>query len=140
MKTKQHRTIRWIALGLAVAVVAGLLYINLATVFYDPDVFAQKAWDRVESARFGGGLEQEKLLADGWEDAEVEMVRGARLFMLPSSGVAGLWREFNLGLLMLNGGRTVHVVVHTENDGWLGPIGAYYNPFTGVLVGIDLRF
>ena len=137
---KMRRALPWIAAGLVVAVVAGLLYCNLATVFYDSDVFAQKAWDRIESARVGRGPKQEILLADGWEDAEVEMVRGARLFMATESGWDGFWREFNVGLLMLNGGRTVHVVFHTENDGWLGPIGAYYNPFTGVLVGIDLRF
>jgi hypothetical protein len=136
---KKRHLLRWIALGLVAAVVVGLLYCNLATWCYDPDVFAWKAWVRIQTHGLGMETEREALLADGWKDAEVEMVRGARLDVIPMSGWDGLWREFNLGLLMLNGGRTVHVVFHTGLDGLLGPIGIYYNPFTGVAVGYDLR-
>jgi hypothetical protein len=131
---KKHRAFRWIVLGLVAAAAAGVLYCNLATWFYNPDVFARRAWTSATSEQGGeSGTMREQLLAAGWEAAEVEMVKGHNTGMTLDP-----WQEFNLNLLMLNGGRAVHVMLHTDLDGILGPIGIYFNPFTGVIVGYDL--
>jgi hypothetical protein len=130
---KKHPAIRWTTLGLVVAVVAGLLYCNLATWFYNPDIFARRAWTLTTTEDLESGTLREQLIAAGWEAAEVEMVQGHSI-----GATRGAWQEFNLNLLMLNGGRAVHVMLHTDLDGLLGPIGIYFNPFTGVIVGYDL--
>jgi hypothetical protein len=135
---KKHHAIRWTTLGLVVAVAAGLLYCNLATWYYDPDVFARRAWTYATTEQRGvSDSIREHLLAAGWESteetAEVEMVQGHSI-----GATRDGWQEFNLNLLMLNGGRAVHVMLHTDLDGLLGPIGIYFNPFTGVVVGYDL--
>jgi hypothetical protein len=130
---KKHPAFRWAALGLVAAVAAGVLYCNLATWFYNPDVFARRAWTLTTTEDLESGTLREQLIAAGWEAAEVEMVQGHSI-----GATRGAWQEFNLNLLMLNGGRAVHVMLHTDLDGLLGPIGIYFNPFTGVIVGYDL--
>jgi hypothetical protein len=62
---KKHPAIRWTTLGLVVAVAAGLLYCNLATWFYNPDVFARRAWTLTTTEDLESGTVREQLLAAG---------------------------------------------------------------------------
>jgi hypothetical protein len=76
-----------------------------------------------------------------WEEAEVKLVNLDRSPEVQERFLSygDKWGKVNQSLLFLNGNNAVYVCFNTTQDGLLGPIGLYFNPFTKQIIGIDIR-
>jgi hypothetical protein len=71
-----------------------------------------------------------------WRKADVSLINFNKSSAITPPVFSGKLNRF---LLFLNGSRAVRVEFSTNQDGMLGPIVLYFNPFTKRCVGGDIR-
>jgi len=137
---KRRRSLPAILFAVVVLVLAGFAYIQLATLLYDGEVMAEAAWRQLTAEGAIQETERLVLVEAGWEDAEVELVAYDPP-RIPWSSDNRLWiSDVSRRLLFLNRNQAVRVVFRTGQEGLLGPLVVYVNPFTRAIVGMDPRF
>jgi len=111
-----------------ILLVAGIfIYIWSSTAFINEMNYRKLAY---ASANYDPGIIDR-------EEAKVTLVK---LTKEPCMTPPVFSAKFNRYLLLLNGGYAVKVEMRTEQDGLLGPIILYYNPFTRQYIGGAPRF
>lgn len=101
-----------------------LSYIEISTHFVNELEYRRLAWELVNHDKH----------VNDWQQGKVSVVK-----LNKSNRVIPLSGKINRFLLVLNGGYAVRVEFSTDQDGMLGPIVLYFNPFTKQCVGGDIR-
>lgn len=120
---------KWLILLIIIA--ASFIYISASTLIINQESYRSLGWEVSKN---------DKSIIN-WEAAEVKLVNlnaneQKQLFFPDRSNIGA---KFSHYLLVLNGNHAVYVKFNTTQDGLLGPIGLYFNPFTRVLIGWDIR-
>ena len=108
-------------------IVSIAVYIGVSSNFIiNKSDFQNKAWDLIE---------HDSSVID-WENSKVSIINSKDTPMIVAPILSA---KINNALLLLNGGRVVCVEFSTTNEGMLGPIVLYFNPFTRQCIGGQLR-
>ena len=108
-------------------VVSIAVYIVVSSKFIiNKSDFQNKAWDLIE---------HDSTVID-WGNSKVSIINSKDTPMIVAPILSA---KINNALLFLNGGRVVCVEFSTTNEGMLGPIVLYFNPFTRQCIGGQLR-
>ncbi|WNQ11949.1 hypothetical protein MJA45_02500 [Paenibacillus aurantius] len=107
----------------------GAAYITISTLLINKPPYLKHAWDEVRHSPH----------IENWQEGEVTAAslqeeRFKQLFLAKPTA----WATINRHLLRLNGNHAIRVMFHTDNEGILGPITVYFNPFTKQVIGFDV--
>jgi hypothetical protein len=106
--------------------ISSLVYIQISSRHIDKNYYRNLAWEVANH--------NETIL--DWKKADVSLIN---INKSPANTPPVFSGKLNRFLLFLNGGRAVRVEFFTTQDGMLGPIVLYFNPFTKKCVGGDIR-
>ena len=108
-------------------IVSIAVYIGVSSNFIiNKSDFQNKAWDLIE---------HDSTVID-WENSKVSIINYKDTPMIVAPILSA---KINNALLFFNGGRVVCVEFSTTNEGMLGPIVLYFNPFTRQCIGGQIR-
>lgn len=119
---KKKRIIVTILLVVAVL----FIYIKISSTVINDNYYRKLAW---ETSNHGKTI-------ISWQTAKVSLVNVKEKPIHVAPILSGKINKF---LLLFNGGRAVRVEFSTTQDGLLGPIILYFNPFTKQCIGGELR-
>ncbi|HHU78506.1 MAG: hypothetical protein ACOX27_02480 [Caldicoprobacterales bacterium] len=119
--------IRKIIVPVLMVLVILFIYIGYSTTRINEAYYRELAWETVG---------KDSTIID-WASADVELVKLNTESYHKSPDLSG---RISHGLIFLNGGYAVRVHFRTVQDGLLGPIVLYFNPFTKQCIGAGLRY
>jgi hypothetical protein len=108
-------------------VVAVFVYIGISSTIINENYYRNLAWKMSN---------HDKAIIN-WETANVSKINLKETYIYTPLLFSCKLNRF---LLFLNGGSAVRVEFRTTQDGYLGPIVTYFNPFTKQYIGSNLRF
>lgn len=101
-------------------------YIGISSILINESYYRELAWEVAN---------HDKTIID-WQTADVSIINVKEN---PIHTAPVLSAKINRTILILNGGHAVRIEFSTTNEGLLGPIVLYFNPFTKQCIGGDLR-
>ena len=108
-------------------IVSIVVYIGVSSNYIiNKSDFRSKAWELIQ---------HDSTVID-WENSKVSIINSKDTPMIVAPILSA---KINNALLFLNGGRVICVEFSTTNEGMLGPIVLYFNPFTRHCIGGQLR-
>ena len=108
-------------------IVSIIVYIGVSSNYIiNKSDFQSKAWELIQ---------HDSTVID-WENSKVSIINSKDTPMVVAPILSA---KINNALLFLNGGRVVCVEFSTTNQGLLGPIVLYFNPFTRQCIGGQVR-
>ncbi|MGZ9583019.1 hypothetical protein [Paenibacillus marinisediminis] len=117
----------WFTITLVILIGA---YIVISTTFINEEAYLKQAWDETN---------HDKHIIN-WQEGEVSInslqEKSIKQLFIPKPNT---FAKINRSLLWINGNKAVRVLFHTDNEGLLGPIAVYINPFTKQVIGYDVR-
>ncbi len=115
-----------IAVSLLIFIALIIIDIQVTSTFVNKRYYRELTWEM---------LEHHNTIIE-WKKSDVSIVDIGKYHVhTPDIFTAKINRQ----LLFINGGRAVRVEIKTTNDGMLGPIVLYFNPFTKQCIGGELR-
>mgnify|MGYP000612573192 CR=1 FL=1 len=105
---------------------AMFIYIGISSILINENYYRELAWEVAN---------HDKTIIN-WQTANVSLINVKEN---PIHTAPVLSAKINRSILILNGGHAVRIEFSTTNEGLLGPIVLYFNPFTKQCIGGDLR-
>lgn len=115
-------------IAISILILVSLIIVNIAvtSTFVNKRYYRELTWDM---------LGRHKTIID-WKKSDVSIVD---IYKHPVNTPDIFIVKLNRELLRLNGGRAVRVTISTTQDGMLGPVVLYFNPFTKQCIGGEIR-
>ncbi|NIK79963.1 hypothetical protein FHS15_005147 [Paenibacillus castaneae] len=117
----------WITFILVILIGA---YIVISTTFINEKAYMKRAWDESNHNKHIINWEEGEVSTNSLQDKNIK-----QLFIPKRNTFA----KINRSLLWINGNKAVRVLFHTDNEGLIGPITVYFNPFTKQVIGYDVK-